>query len=476
LPASDTRRRIEGEHRRKWRFPTQPEGASTGMNESYRQMLDSLPVAVCATDASGKIIYFNEAAVDLWGTRPELGISEWCGSWKLYRPDGTPLPHGECPMAMAIKERRAIRDIEAIAERPDGSRVLFMPFATPLFDASGTLTGAVNMLVDMTDRERAEEIAERLAAIVASSDDAIISKDLHGVIVSWNTGAEKLFGYAANEVIGKPITILIPADRQDEEVTILSRVRRGERIEHYETIRQRKDGSLVDISLTVSPVKDGRGRVIGASKIARDITERRRAADLQDLALGEMKHRVKNLNAVIEAVGRQSLPKNEPAAEQFWVVFIGRIRALLSVGEIIFDSSSRQADFRRIAEITLQPFLTPNAGFNVETSGPALLLSEQTAGRMALALHELATNALKYGALKTPEGSVRLFWSIDRRDGAARVRIEWKEQVPHPIAEPNSSGFGARVIAAAVSAEPNGKTDLLYEPDGLRCRFEFESP
>ena len=126
---------------------------------------------------------------------------------------------------------------------------------------------------------RSDEVRFRLAAIVESSDDAIISKTLDGIITTWNIGAERMFGYHADEVIGKPITILFPPSSSDEEPQILSRIRRGERIEHYETVRVRKDGSLLDVALTVSPVKDGNGKIIGASKIARDITERKKAAD-----------------------------------------------------------------------------------------------------------------------------------------------------------------------------------------------------
>ena len=250
------------------------DGLNAGL---YRTILDALPTAIYATDADGTITYFNRAAADLAGREPEIGKDKWCVTWRLFAADGTPLPHDQCPMAQTLKERRAIRGVEAIAERPDGRRVPFIPFPTPLFSASGDLIGGVNMLVDISDHRRAEAAQERLASIVQSSDDAIASKDLNGNVVSWNEGAERLFGYSAREMVGQSITILIPEDRLGEEPLILSRIQRGERVDHYETVRRRKDGKLVDISLTVSPVRDAYGRIVGASKIARDISARRRA-------------------------------------------------------------------------------------------------------------------------------------------------------------------------------------------------------
>ena len=142
---------------------------------------------------------------------------------------------------------------------------------------------------------------QRIASIVESSDDAIVSKDLNGIITTWNKGAERIFGYTAEEIIGKPVTILIPPDRHDEEPAILERIRRGERVEHYETVRQRKDGSRVDISLTVSPVRNADGKIIGASKIARDITERKRKEAQIVVLAREAEHRAKNVLATVQA-------------------------------------------------------------------------------------------------------------------------------------------------------------------------------
>jgi PAS domain S-box-containing protein len=255
-------------------------------SDLYRSILDVLPAAIYATDAEGKVTYFNRAAAEMAGREPEIGRDEWCVTWRLYLPDGTPLPHDQCPMAVTLREKRAMRGVEAVAERPDGTRVPFIPYPTPLFSPDGELIGAVNLLVDISERKAAEAAVReqtahadraqrRLSSIVESSEDAIASKDLNGTVVSWNQGAENLFGYTADEMIGKPITILMPEDRQNEEVSILQRIRSGERVEHFETIRRHKDGRLIDISLTVSPVRDETGTIVGASKIARDITSRK---------------------------------------------------------------------------------------------------------------------------------------------------------------------------------------------------------
>jgi len=178
--------------------------------------LNALPAAIYMTDAAGRITYFNEAAATMWGRRPKLNVDLWCGSWRLFWPDGKPMPHDACPMAITLQERRAVRGGQAIAERPDGSRVPFMAFPTPLHDASGAFVGAVNMLIDVSEHQRAEQVSHRLAAIIESSDDAIVSKDLNGVIATWNKGAERLFGYLEQEAIGKPITMLIPEQHRDE--------------------------------------------------------------------------------------------------------------------------------------------------------------------------------------------------------------------------------------------------------------------
>ncbi|MHB8486829.1 MAG: PAS domain S-box protein, partial [Candidatus Acidiferrales bacterium] len=263
----------------------------------FREMIDALPAAIYTTDAEGHLTHFNAAAVELSGRTPELGTDQWCVNWKLFWPDGTPMRHDECPMAVALKEGRILDGVEAIAERPDGTRFWFTPYPRLLRDAEGRITGGINMLLDITGRKEAERASSLLAAIVDSSDDAIISKSLDGVITSWNKSAERLFGYTAEEAIGQHITLIVPPDRLHEEATIIARLKRGERIDHFETIRRCKDGTLLNISLTISPVKDSAGRVIGASKVARDVTERKRT----EAALRKSEERARALADKLEA-------------------------------------------------------------------------------------------------------------------------------------------------------------------------------
>jgi PAS domain S-box-containing protein len=244
-------------------------------------------------------------------------------------------------MALVLKGAQVIRGLEAVVERPDGTLIHVAPYPTPLFDDSGTLIGAVNIVVDISDRKRADAGARRLASIVQSSNEAIISKTLEGIITSWNRGAERLFGYTAEEVIGKPVTMLIPEDRMNEETEILDRIGRGERIEHYDTVRRRKDGSLVDISLTVSPLKDGDGRIIGASKIARDITDCKRAQEQQKLLVNEMQHRIKNSLATVQAIANQTLDQHANERD----AFIARLHALGRAHDLLTSETGRERHY-----------------------------------------------------------------------------------------------------------------------------------
>ena len=187
-------------------------------------------------------------------------------------------------------ERKSDYEVEFRILLPDATTKYIHTVGHPVFNASGDLVQFVGSSTDITERKRAEQATRLLAAIVESSHDAIVSKSLNGVITSWNKGAERLFGYAAEEAVGQNITLIIPPDRRDEERTIVEQLTRGERIDDFETVRMRKDGSLLDVSLTISPMKDASGRVVGASKLARDITERKRAEEALRQAQTDLAH------------------------------------------------------------------------------------------------------------------------------------------------------------------------------------------
>jgi PAS domain S-box-containing protein len=228
-----------------------PELAFGTLQDSLREtVLDLLPVAVYVCDSDGRILLFNRHAAELWGREPKINddAERYCGSHRMFRLDGGPMPHDECPMADVLKTGVPIRNQEVVIERDDGLRAVALVNISPMSDASGRIVGAVNCFQDITARmkqgngganaarpeqQHLEEVRQRLAAVVESSSDAIVSKNLDGIIASWNKGAERIFGYTASEVIGKSILILIPPEKHAEEAEILSKLRRGERIEHY---------------------------------------------------------------------------------------------------------------------------------------------------------------------------------------------------------------------------------------------------
>jgi PAS domain S-box-containing protein len=272
----------------------------------FRDLLDALPAAIYMTDADGRITFFNRAAVEFSGRKPELGSDQWCVTWRLYWPDGRPMAHDECPMARTLKENRPIRNGEAIAERPDGTRVPFMAYPTPLHDPSGRLVGAVNMLVDVTERKQVEEerkrlndtlevgvqqrtrqLTEALAELRASerrfrlfvqrvTDYAIFMLDTEGIITNWNSGAERIKGYQVDDIIGQHFSVFYtPKDRENGVPgRALATAARDGRFE-TEGWRVRKDGTRFWASVVIDAVHDDDGELIGFAKVTRDMTERR---------------------------------------------------------------------------------------------------------------------------------------------------------------------------------------------------------
>jgi PAS domain S-box-containing protein len=417
--------------------------------ESLKGLLAKLPAGAYLCDSDGLITYFNEHAVRIWGRAPQLNnpVDRFCGSFKLYSSDGKPIAHDECWMALALKTGNEYNGQEIIIECPDCTRRIVLAHANPIYDEAGNLQGAVNVLVDISDRTQAEEVNAVLSAIVESAEDAIISKTLDGVIRSWNTGAERLFGYSASEAIGQTIALIIPPERLHEELIILSRLRRGERIEHYETVRQSKDGQRMDISLTISPIRDSTGRIIGASKIARDITDRKQteatlvalknqlqeAAQRKDEFIAMLAHELRNPLAVI-GNSLQLLRLDDslsPSVEKLREIMEQQSNHLTRLVEDLLDASRitrGSIELRRetidLASVvanavqTARP-LIDDAGHHLAVtlpSTPVLLNADPV--RITQVLSNLLTNSAKY----TPSGG-QIWLTGRRKDGGAQLSI-----------------------------------------------------
>jgi PAS domain S-box-containing protein len=315
---------------------------SASREREFRDLLQALPAAIYTTDAQGRITFFNRACIDFAGRTPKIG-EMWCVTWKLFLPDGTPLPHAECPMAIALKENRPVRDVEAVAERPDGSRICFMPYPTPLRDERGRLIGAVNMLVDITNRKQVEE------------------------------------------------------------------------------------------------------RMM--------------------LLTYEVDHRSNNLLAVIQAMLR--LTKAETAVE-FQAAFQGRLSALANVQRLFTVSRWTGASLKTIVAEELRPYASDDEG-RVDIAGDDVHLPSALAQAIAVAVHELATNAAKYGSLSAPSGKIEIRW---KKDGADHLLLSWSETDGPRIQEPTRKGFGVGAIDGVLRTL-GGKITRQWRPEGLLCELSF---
>lgn len=311
-----------------------------------------------------------------------------------------------------------------------------------------------------------EIMAARLATIVANSDDAIISKTLGGVITSWNGGAVRIFGYEPEEMIGQQISKIIPPELLHEEKDIIARLSRGERIEHFETVRVAKDGRRVDISLTVSPMRDSAGRIIGASKVARDITERRRAEETQRLLIDELNHRIKNTLATVQAIATQTLRRAATPAD-FVDSFNGRIKALARAHALLTGSSFQSAEITDL--VREQLLFGSEEDHRISQSGPALTLEAQPALHLALVLHELGTNARKHGALSVVGGLVSVRWQVQSGDGR-QLRLSWREAGGPHVSAPTTQGFGSVLIENSLRAY-GGEVAVTYAEEGVVCEI-----
>jgi PAS domain S-box-containing protein len=458
----------------------------------YDRVLDAA-IALMSADMGSMQTYHPEQS--------ELRLLAWRGFhpesaafWERVHLDSV----SACGVALSKGRRVMVSDTEACdfmagtgdldAYRRSKIRAVQ---STPLVSRSGRLLGMISthwrephqpaerayrsldvlarQAADLIERSQAEERFRWLASIVESSDDAIIGENIDGMITSWNNGAERLFGYTADEVLDKPVTILFPPDRHDEELAILERVKRGERLDHYETIRHRKDGSSIDVSLTISPVKNAEGKIVGASKIARDISERKRAEAREKMLMAELDHRVKNVLARVAVVATSSRHASS-SMDEFAQSLDGRIKAMGAAHALLSKSGWRGVELDAIVRNQLAPYATDT---NATSSGPDVVLTTIATQVVAMVLHELVTNAAKYGALSVPTGRVAVSWDIKPNGHATNLVLLWREFGGPPTTADAPSGYGTRLVRELVPYELGGTVDHELTTERVSCRIEF---
>jgi PAS domain S-box-containing protein len=403
-------------------------------------LLSSIGDAVVTADSFGKVTFLNSTAEELTG-------------WSLSQALGQPLStlfrlvdrHArlelESPLLIALREQRVASSThQALLIARDGTERPIDATAAPLRDAGGAGLGVVLVFRDVGERLRVHEAQARLAAIVESSEDAVISKTLGGIIQSWNGGAERLFGYSAAEAIGRSIELIIPPDRLDEERQIMAKLRRGERVEHFETLRATKSGRTVAISLTVSPIRDAMGVPIGASKVARDITDRvrteealrevnRRKDEFLPLLAHELRSPLAPLRNGIEILrladgDARIIEQTRAMMERQLGHMVRLVDDLLDVSRISRNKMELRratvlfADVVSTAVETARPAITA-AGHQLTIelpSEPVRLDADLT--RLAQVFANLLTNSAKY----TPRGG-RIHLTAERRGGDLVVEV-----------------------------------------------------
>jgi len=431
-------------------------------------LIELFPMAAYAVRApDGVIAWFNSRATELWGRVPVVGDTDerFCGAYKLYQANGTPMAHCDTPVAIALTTGNSVREQEVVIEKPDGSRVVVSVHIDPIRDSDGTIVGAVNFFHDIGERKQAERAAGLLTAIVGFADDAIVSKNLDGVITSWNKGAERLFGYTAEEAIGQNITLIIPRDRRHEEATIFQRLRRGERVQHFDTVRVRKDGTMLDISLTISPVKDSAGRIVGASKVARDITQQKQTERSKRESEERFRAIVETTPECVKLVAPDGTLLHMNSAG---LTMVGADCADVVIGRSVYDliAPKDKGKFRAFNERichgekgSLEFDIVGLRGdhLHMETHATPLLNPDGTVVQLAVT-RDITNRKQAEEAIKEKELSARL--------------LKLQDEERRRIARELHDGVGQLLAAVSMNASRLDREKANLSPDAARCAEE----
>ncbi len=413
--------------------------------EPYRLLVEQMREGALTLSRQGDILYCNEAFAELVG-EPAFRI---VGSSVLDHINEGDFSH--------LAEEGGCRGCEMTVKRIAGGSAAVTASSVPLEVGGQPVISVV--VTDLTGhklRLRYETIMEAIGQPVYS-----LSPNL--VIESWNPGAEKLYGYAAPEMIGRPESDLCPPDECAALAALAKGVEASGEARAHDARRRRKDGSTVQVIFCLAPLRGADGKLTGYAAIAHDITERKAQEKTRQLLLDELNHRVKNTLAMVQSIARLTL-RQAKSPEDFAASFTGRIQALAGAHDVLTASSWHGADLRSLVRDQL--ILGDVSEGRYKCAGPAIRLDPQTAVGLSLVLHELGTNANKYGALSVPGGHVDLSWQ--REENGKVLKLLWQEKNGPTIAEPSRRGFGAFIIEQSLSSL-DGLAEIRYPPSGLKC-------
>ncbi len=354
----------------------------------------------------------------------------------------------------------------ALADGAASYIMRILPYRT----VDNVINGVVITFVDITERKRNEEALARLAAIIAHSQEAIIGTTPDGTITTWNAGAERMYGYGADEAVGRPLSFLSVPDRLDEMRQIFDQLRRPPSQPNVvDTERLTKDGRRIFISFTASPIRNEAGRLVGAALVERETTERRQAEQRQLLLLAELNHRVKNTLASVLSIASRTRQSSD-SLDSFGQSFEGRLQSLAAAHELLAENVWAGVGLRQLLVEQLKPY---HEGKDPPAlSGGEIFLPSRAALVFAMAFHELATNASKYGALSAPGGAVKVGWRVARSAASPFLRIDWAERGGPRAEKPARDGFGLSFVKRSIAYELHGSAELTFKPAGLQCRIE----
>ncbi len=448
--------------------------------ERYRALFEMGPVAIYSCHVTGVIQDFNRRAAELWGREPALGDNNerFCGAFKLFRPDGSHVPHEQCPMAEVLSGKiPEARDVEVHINRPDGTRIAALVNIRPVKNQRGEITGAINSFIDITERKAAQEtlrasesrfrilfefIDEGFCTLEKLETPAGEPSDFR--YLSANAGFEKQSGIS--NVVGKTIREVLPSLAE-------------EWFDIYDAVMATGESNRFQLDLTTEGrtlelfafcFEDGGATALGV--IFLNVSPRKQHEEQQELLLMEMDHRVKNLFAIVGGMVTLSA-RSATTPKELAETVQGRLGALASAHQLIRPSPSvaeatkRETTLGELVRKVLSPYADPAGtgdSTRTEIDGPEIAVGAEAATNVALVVHELATNAAKYGALSVPGGRVHISWTVAN----GRFALSWEEKGgPVITAPPEREGFGSVLVRRSVRGGLRGDLTFQWNPTGL---------